>query len=165
MAGGTSANTSTIIVCFIAYELRALSADSPSEQKPRGHWNPYRAWSEGGMGLLITGNSKVDRRYIGHPRIIVVDGALVAEDFVSLELINETTLHFDLCSTLTWTVWKQTIMLSSESDVSTIHSANLIGWSVSQYPIIPCVHRFATMRWIQQGFTPILSPYLPFHMF
>ena len=52
------------------------------------------------MGLLITGNSKVDRRYIGHPRIIAVGGALVAEDLVSFELIKETTPSYTSTSAL-----------------------------------------------------------------
>jgi len=34
----------------------------------------YRRWSEGGAGLLITGNVQVDRRYLGLPGDVAVEG-------------------------------------------------------------------------------------------
>lgn len=34
----------------------------------------YRRWSEGGAGLLLTGNVMVDRRYLERPGNVVVDG-------------------------------------------------------------------------------------------
>jgi len=34
----------------------------------------YRAWSEGGAGLVITGNVQVDRRYLERPGNVVIDG-------------------------------------------------------------------------------------------
>ena len=33
----------------------------------------YRAWSEGGAGLVITGNVQVDRRYLERPGNVVID--------------------------------------------------------------------------------------------
>lgn len=38
------------------------------------HETLYRRWSEGGAGLLVTGNVMVDRRYLERPGNIVVDG-------------------------------------------------------------------------------------------
>ena len=38
------------------------------------HERLYRAWSEGGAGLVITGNVQVDRRYLERPGNVVVDG-------------------------------------------------------------------------------------------
>ncbi len=37
------------------------------------HERLYRAWSEGGAGLVITGNVQVDRRYLERPGNVVVD--------------------------------------------------------------------------------------------
>jgi 2,4-dienoyl-CoA reductase-like NADH-dependent reductase (Old Yellow Enzyme family) len=34
----------------------------------------YRRWSEGGAGLLISGNVQVDRRYLERPANVVIDG-------------------------------------------------------------------------------------------
>jgi len=34
----------------------------------------YAAWSDGGTGLLITGNIQVDRRYVERPGNVVIDG-------------------------------------------------------------------------------------------
>lgn len=39
-----------------------------------GHSNLYRTWSEGGAGLLISGNIMVDRRYLEKVGNIVIDG-------------------------------------------------------------------------------------------
>lgn len=38
------------------------------------HERLYRAWSEGGAGLVITGNVQVDRRYLERPGNVVIDG-------------------------------------------------------------------------------------------
>jgi 2,4-dienoyl-CoA reductase-like NADH-dependent reductase (Old Yellow Enzyme family) len=38
------------------------------------HVRLYRRWSEGGAGLLLTGNVMVDRRYLERPGNVVVDG-------------------------------------------------------------------------------------------
>ena len=38
------------------------------------HERLYRAWSEGGAGLVITGNVQVDRRYLERPGNVAVDG-------------------------------------------------------------------------------------------
>ncbi len=38
------------------------------------HETLYRRWSEGGAGLLITGNVMVDRRYLERPGNVVIDG-------------------------------------------------------------------------------------------
>jgi len=34
----------------------------------------YRAWSEGGTGLLLTGNVQIDRRYMERPGNVAIDG-------------------------------------------------------------------------------------------
>ena len=34
----------------------------------------YRRWSEGGAGLLLTGNVQVDRRYMERPGNVAIDG-------------------------------------------------------------------------------------------
>ena len=34
----------------------------------------YERWSEGGTGLLITGNVQVDRRYMERPGNVAIDG-------------------------------------------------------------------------------------------
>ena len=39
-----------------------------------GHLRLYRAWAEGGLGLSLTGNVMVDRRYPEHPQNVVIDG-------------------------------------------------------------------------------------------
>lgn len=39
-----------------------------------GHNRLYRAWSEGGTGLLITGNVQIDRRYPERPGNVCIDG-------------------------------------------------------------------------------------------
>lgn len=38
------------------------------------HETLYRRWSEGGAGLLLTGNVMVDRRYLERPGNVVIDG-------------------------------------------------------------------------------------------
>jgi 2,4-dienoyl-CoA reductase-like NADH-dependent reductase (Old Yellow Enzyme family) len=38
------------------------------------HERLYRAWSEGGAGLVVTGNVQIDRRYLERPGNVVVDG-------------------------------------------------------------------------------------------
>merc|ERR1719215_472169 len=43
------------------------------------HCQLYRVWSEGGTGLLITGNIQVDRRYLERPGNIVIEGEQDAE--------------------------------------------------------------------------------------
>ena len=39
-----------------------------------GHQRLYRRWAEGGLGLSVTGNVIVDRRYPEHPQNVVIDG-------------------------------------------------------------------------------------------
>ena len=34
----------------------------------------YQAWSQGGTGLLVTGNVMIDRSALGEPRNVVLDG-------------------------------------------------------------------------------------------
>ena len=47
---------------------------SPSVSAPtKAHIELYRRWSQGGAGLLITGNVMVDRRYREAPRNVVVE--------------------------------------------------------------------------------------------
>ncbi|MEI6547923.1 MAG: NADH:flavin oxidoreductase, partial [Burkholderiales bacterium] len=37
------------------------------------HDRLYRAWSQGGAGLVITGNVQIDRRYLERPGNVVID--------------------------------------------------------------------------------------------
>jgi 2,4-dienoyl-CoA reductase-like NADH-dependent reductase (Old Yellow Enzyme family) len=39
------------------------------------HVRLYRAWAEGGAGVVVTGNVQVDRRYLERPGNVVIDGA------------------------------------------------------------------------------------------
>lgn len=38
------------------------------------HTNLYRRWSDGGAGLLLTGNVQIDHRYLERPGNVVIDG-------------------------------------------------------------------------------------------
>ena len=40
------------------------------------HVRLYRAWAEGGAGLVVTGNVQVDRRYLERPGNVVIDGTV-----------------------------------------------------------------------------------------
>ncbi len=46
----------------------------PMNRATERHQRLYRAWSEGGAGLVITGNVQIDRRYLERPGNVVVDG-------------------------------------------------------------------------------------------
>lgn len=46
----------------------------PMNRATERHERLYRAWSEGGAGLVITGNVQVDRRYLERPGNVVIDG-------------------------------------------------------------------------------------------
>lgn len=48
--------------------------------------NLYKVWSEGGSGLLITGNVQVDRRYIERPGNVCIDGP---QDEKQLECLRQ----------------------------------------------------------------------------
>jgi 2,4-dienoyl-CoA reductase-like NADH-dependent reductase (Old Yellow Enzyme family) len=43
-------------------------------QATKEHVRLYQTWSEGGSGLLITGNIQIDRRYLERPGNIAIDG-------------------------------------------------------------------------------------------
>lgn len=45
----------------------------PMNRATDGHVRLYRRWSEGGSGLLITGNVQVDRRYLERAGNVVID--------------------------------------------------------------------------------------------
>jgi len=45
----------------------------PMNRATERHERLYRAWSEGGAGLVITGNVQVDRRYLERPGNVVID--------------------------------------------------------------------------------------------
>jgi 2,4-dienoyl-CoA reductase-like NADH-dependent reductase (Old Yellow Enzyme family) len=45
----------------------------PDDRASERHVRLYRRWSEGGAGLLLTGNVMVDRRYLERPGNVVVD--------------------------------------------------------------------------------------------
>lgn len=45
----------------------------PDHNPGEGLANVYRQWSEGGCGILISGNIMVDRQHIGEPRNVVLD--------------------------------------------------------------------------------------------
>jgi len=48
-------------------------ADSNNQATER-HATLYRRWSDGGAGLLLTGNVQVDRRYLERPGNVVIEG-------------------------------------------------------------------------------------------
>ncbi|MEM1380035.1 MAG: NADH:flavin oxidoreductase/NADH oxidase family protein [Pseudomonadota bacterium] len=48
-------------------------ADADGKPNVR-HIRLYERWSEGGAGLLITGNVQVDRKHLEHPANVVIDG-------------------------------------------------------------------------------------------
>ena len=45
----------------------------PRHRATEGHVRLYRRWSEGGAGLLISGNVQVDRRYLERPANVVIE--------------------------------------------------------------------------------------------
>lgn len=45
----------------------------PMNRATARHERLYRAWSEGGAGLVITGNVQIDRRYLERPGNVVID--------------------------------------------------------------------------------------------
>jgi len=49
------------------------------------HLKLYQAWSEGGAGLLISGNVQVDRRYLERPGNIAIDGTQDEEQLKRLK--------------------------------------------------------------------------------
>ena len=51
--------------------------------------NLYKVWSEGGAGLLITGNVQVDRRYIERPGNVCIDGEQDEEQLQRLRAFAE----------------------------------------------------------------------------
>lgn len=59
-------------------------ADPLGRATPR-HARLYRSWAEGGVGLSITGNVMVDRRYLERPANIVIDGEQSAEQLAALK--------------------------------------------------------------------------------
>ncbi|WP_151448663.1 NADH:flavin oxidoreductase/NADH oxidase family protein [Lacisediminimonas profundi] len=48
-------------------------ADPATNQSTERHCRLYRRWSEGGAGLLITGNVQVDRRFLERPGNVAID--------------------------------------------------------------------------------------------
>lgn len=49
-------------------------ADAATNNATERHCLLYRRWSEGGAGLLITGNVQVDRRFLERPGNVAIDG-------------------------------------------------------------------------------------------
>ncbi len=50
----------------------------------RGHERLYRRWGKGGIGLMLTGNVQVDRRYLERPGNVVIEGEQSAKQLVAL---------------------------------------------------------------------------------
>ena len=50
-----------------------------------GHYQLYETWSEGGAGLLISGNVQIDRRYLERPGNIAIDGNQSEEQLTRLK--------------------------------------------------------------------------------
>lgn len=44
------------------------------DRATEGHVNLYRQWSEGGTGIVVTGNVMIDRRFLERPGNVVIDG-------------------------------------------------------------------------------------------
>jgi len=57
-------------------------ADAQFNNPTNAHINLYRCWSEGGTGILISGNVMIDRRYLECPRNIVLDEQSPKHEFV-----------------------------------------------------------------------------------
>lgn len=53
----------------------------PDRNPGKGLENAYRMWSEGGCGVLISGNVMVDRNHIGEPKNVVLDEQSDLESF------------------------------------------------------------------------------------
>lgn len=58
---------------------------SSNNQAAGAHVNLYRRWSEGGIGLQITGNVQIDRKNLERPGNIVVDGHQSTEAIAALK--------------------------------------------------------------------------------
>jgi 2,4-dienoyl-CoA reductase-like NADH-dependent reductase (Old Yellow Enzyme family) len=67
LPNGTTLNN-RLVKAALSEQLGSLR-NAPTEKLER----LYRAWSEGGFGLVITGNVMVDRRALGEPRNVVVE--------------------------------------------------------------------------------------------
>ena len=51
----------------------------------QGHEKLYQQWSQGGAGLLLTGNVQIDRRYLERPGNVVIDGCQSKSAFKALQ--------------------------------------------------------------------------------
>ncbi|SLN69334.1 NADH:flavin oxidoreductase/NADH oxidase family protein [Oceanibacterium hippocampi] len=56
----------------------------PRNRATAAHERLYRRWSEGGAGLILTGNVLVDRRYLERPGNVVIDGPQDGEAMAAL---------------------------------------------------------------------------------
>lgn len=54
------------------------------------HFKLYERWSEGGAGLLITGNVQIDRRHLEHPGNVVIEGPQTGARLDALRTFAET---------------------------------------------------------------------------
>ena len=99
-----------------------------------GHFKLYKAWSEGGAGLLISGNIQIDRRYLERPGNIAIDGIQDKEQLKRLKSLAKAGTtngnHF----------WVQLSHAGRQSDArvnkygvgpSAIKSQNIAGQKIS----------------------------------
>ena len=56
-------------------------ADPATNLPNKRHFNLYKAWAEGGLGINITGNVQVDRRYMEAPRNVALEKDTDLEPF------------------------------------------------------------------------------------
>jgi len=56
----------------------------PKNRATERHVRLYKRWAEGGLGLLLTGNIQIDRRYLERPGNVVIEGAQSPEQMSAL---------------------------------------------------------------------------------
>ena len=57
-------------ICKAAMTERVAKADNFANQK---HLNLYRTWSEGEIGILLTGNVQIDRNHLEGPANVCIE--------------------------------------------------------------------------------------------
>jgi len=63
-----------VLINRIAKAAMTEGLGDADDRATREHETLYRRWSQGGSGLLLTGNVMVDRRYLERPGNVVIDG-------------------------------------------------------------------------------------------
>ena len=91
----TQLNAPLLLPCGIRLKNRVVKAamtENLSDEEQRAtarHVALYSRWAKGNVGLLITGNFQVDRRYLERPGNICVDGPQDTEAMARLRAVAE----------------------------------------------------------------------------